>query len=138
LGEARTEGADFPARHSQVHPVAVENHQQQDLRLRIDQAYHAELAAERHHHILEAVHRKLARQLEEHVGYVRRPGCRRGQADIVLIFPLGQDHARRRVDQAGKHETLDVRHGIEERFGLFENHRCFLSRGGQAWGTQPS
>jgi hypothetical protein len=91
------------------------------------------LAAERHHHILEAVHRKLARQLEEHVGYVRRPGCRRGQADIVLIFPLGQDHARRRVDQAGKHETLDVRHGIEERFGLFENHRCFLSRGGQAW-----
>jgi hypothetical protein len=70
--------------------------------------------------------------LEEHVGYVRHPGCRRGQADIVLVFPRGQDHARRRVDQAGKHEALDVRHGVEQRFGLIENQDAFLPRGGQA------
>jgi hypothetical protein len=96
------------------------------------------LRAERHHHVLEAVHRKHARQLREHVGYVRRPGCRRGQADVVLVFPRGQDHAGRDVDQSGKHEALDVRHGVEQRFGLIENHRRFLPRGGQAWGTQPS
>jgi hypothetical protein len=63
---------------------------------------------------------------------------RRGQADIVLVFPRGLDHARRGVDQAGKHEALDVRHGVEQRSGLIGNHRCFLPRGGQAWGTQPS
>jgi len=61
------------ARHGQVHPVAVEDHQQQDLRLRAHHAYHVELLAERHHHVLEAVHRKLARQLREHVWRCRPP-----------------------------------------------------------------
>jgi hypothetical protein len=65
-------------------------------------------------------------------------GRRRGQADIVLVFPLGQDHTGRGVDQAGEHEALDVRYGVEQRFGLIENHSCFLPRGGQAWGTQTS
>ncbi|MGH3419319.1 MAG: hypothetical protein ACRDOD_06965 [Streptosporangiaceae bacterium] len=44
----------------------------------------------------------------------------------------GQDHAGPGIDQAGEHEALDVRQGVEQRFGLIEKHRCFLPRGGQA------
>ena len=100
----------------------AQDDEQQNIWFRVPghQAYDVQLTSEGHHDVLEAVRRQIAREQRKHIGDIGCSRSRGRQADIVLVFSRGQDHSGGCVDQAAEQEAVNVRNGVEYRFGLIQ------------------